>query len=200
MSGFSNPRRQQVRRLGRAAAIAVGGLAATVGAVAAALAGLWAIAVGLLLVAAGPRSPCASLGAAGGPQRCRRAVRVPQRALSILEREGWRIRHSERWRGRSDIDHVAISPAAIAFAIETKTLPSNRDTSKTSATKPPGFGSDAAAGARAARFRFSASRAPTADFDGLVVSLDELLPALRAAAGTTSRPDFLAPAPPTACR
>ena len=38
------------------------------------------------------------------------------------------------------------------------------------------------------------------ELDVLVVSLDELLPALRAAAGTTPRPTFLAPAPPTASR
>ena len=44
-----------------------------------------------------------------------------RRVLRALEAEGWRTRHSLRWRGRGDIDSVAIAPAGIAFAIETKT-------------------------------------------------------------------------------
>jgi hypothetical protein len=35
-----------------------------------------------------------------------------QRALAALEEEGWRLRHSLPWRGRGDIDSVAISPPA----------------------------------------------------------------------------------------
>ena len=44
-----------------------------------------------------------------------------QRALARLETEGWRLRHSLRWRGRGDIDSVAIAPTGLAFTIETKT-------------------------------------------------------------------------------
>ena len=44
-----------------------------------------------------------------------------QRALARLEAEGWRLRHSLPWRGRGDIDSVAIAPTGVAFAIETKT-------------------------------------------------------------------------------
>jgi hypothetical protein len=44
-----------------------------------------------------------------------------QRALAQLETEGWRLRHSLPWRGRGDIDSVAIAPTGVAFAIETKT-------------------------------------------------------------------------------
>jgi hypothetical protein len=44
-----------------------------------------------------------------------------QHALTPLEAEGWRLRHSLRWAGRGDIDSVAIAPAGIAVAIETKT-------------------------------------------------------------------------------
>jgi hypothetical protein len=31
------------------------------------------------------------------------------------------VRHSLRWRGRGDIDSLAIAPSGVAFAIETKT-------------------------------------------------------------------------------
>jgi hypothetical protein len=41
--------------------------------------------------------------------------------LAALENEGWRVRHSLTWRGRGDVDVVAIAPSRIAFAIETKT-------------------------------------------------------------------------------
>jgi hypothetical protein len=44
-----------------------------------------------------------------------------RRALGALEAEGWRLRHSIRLPGGGDIDHVAIAPTGIAFAIETKT-------------------------------------------------------------------------------
>jgi Nuclease-related domain len=52
----------------------------------------------------------------------RRPLEDPvQRALATLEAEGWRLRHSLRWRGSGDIDSVAIAPSGIAGAIETKT-------------------------------------------------------------------------------
>jgi hypothetical protein len=44
-----------------------------------------------------------------------------RRALQALVAEGWRVRHSLRWRGRGDIDSVAIAPPGITFVIETKT-------------------------------------------------------------------------------
>jgi hypothetical protein len=44
-----------------------------------------------------------------------------QRALAPLRAEGWRLRHSLPWRGRGDIDSVAIAPTGVAVAIETKT-------------------------------------------------------------------------------
>ena len=44
-----------------------------------------------------------------------------QRALAPLQAEGWRLRHSLRWRGQGDIDSVAIAPSGVAVAIETKT-------------------------------------------------------------------------------
>jgi hypothetical protein len=42
-------------------------------------------------------------------------------ALAPLAAEGWRLRHSLPWRGRGDIDSLAIAPTGVGFAIETKT-------------------------------------------------------------------------------
>ena len=44
-----------------------------------------------------------------------------QRALAVLEAEGWRLRHSLRWLGPGDIDSVALAPTGTAVVIETKT-------------------------------------------------------------------------------
>ena len=44
-----------------------------------------------------------------------------QRALAVLEAEGWRLQHSLRWLGPGDIDSVALAPTGIAVVIETKT-------------------------------------------------------------------------------
>jgi hypothetical protein len=44
-----------------------------------------------------------------------------RRALAGLEAEGWRLRHSLPYRGRGDIDSVAIAPTGVTFAVETKT-------------------------------------------------------------------------------
>jgi Nuclease-related domain len=41
--------------------------------------------------------------------------------LRRFQKEGWRLRHSLPWRGRGDIDSLAIAPTRIGFAIETKT-------------------------------------------------------------------------------
>jgi len=43
-----------------------------------------------------------------------------RRALAPLQADGWRLRHSLPWRGRGDIDSLAIAPTGVAFAIETK--------------------------------------------------------------------------------
>jgi hypothetical protein len=44
-----------------------------------------------------------------------------RRAVAPLRAEGWRLRHSSPWRGRGDIDSVAIAPSGVAVVIETKT-------------------------------------------------------------------------------
>ena len=44
-----------------------------------------------------------------------------RRVLAPLQAEGWRLRHSLPWRGRGDIDWLAIAPTGVAFVVETKT-------------------------------------------------------------------------------
>ena len=44
-----------------------------------------------------------------------------RRALAPLRADGWRLRHSLPWRGRGDIDSLAIAPTGVAFVVETKT-------------------------------------------------------------------------------
>jgi Nuclease-related domain len=44
-----------------------------------------------------------------------------RRALAPLEAEGWRLHHSLPWRGRGDIDLLAIGPMGVSFVVEAKT-------------------------------------------------------------------------------
>jgi Nuclease-related domain len=44
-----------------------------------------------------------------------------RRRLAILGAQGWRLGHSLRWRGRGDIDSVAVAPSGVGFTIEAKT-------------------------------------------------------------------------------
>jgi len=120
--GMNYPRVQQFRRLSRAAEAATASAAAAV----------------LGLVSAGARAPTAAavllLLAAGLALYARRWLSLARRSsvgarsenevrhrLKELEGEGWRLRHSLPWRGRGDIDSLAIAPTRVAFAIETKT-------------------------------------------------------------------------------
>ena len=112
------PRRQQYRRVRRAAAAGV--LAAGLVLLAASL-GAVPVAVVLLLVAVA-LGGYARTGASRGPQPVgARSEDQVQRALAPLQTEGWRLRHSLPWQGHGDIDSMAIAPTGIAFAIETKT-------------------------------------------------------------------------------
>lgn len=115
-------RRQQYRRLWRAGPTAAG--AAAVAMLSLWLARMGATSVaGLLLLLAIGRGLHARhwLVLAGRSRVGARSEDEVQRALAQLETEGWRLRHSLPWRGRGDIDSVAIAPTGLAFAIETKT-------------------------------------------------------------------------------
>jgi hypothetical protein len=41
--------------------------------------------------------------------------------LDRLRADGWTVKHAVEWPGYGDVDHVAVSPAGVAFAVETKT-------------------------------------------------------------------------------
>ena len=115
-------RRQQYRRLSRAAIAAMASGAsvllalAVAGAGAASAAGvLFALAIGFGFYARHWLSLAARsrVGA--------RSEDDVRRALAPLAADGWRLRHSLPWRGRGDIDSVAIAPTGVGFVVETKT-------------------------------------------------------------------------------
>ena len=116
------PRRQQYRRLSRAAAAAMASGTALLSALVFASAGavsaagvMLALAIGLGLYARH------WLSLADRSRIGARSEDEVRRALAPLRAEGWRLRHSLPWRGRGDIDSLAIAPTGVAFAIETKT-------------------------------------------------------------------------------
>ena len=115
-------RRQQYRRLSRAAAAATASAGALLLALAAASAGAVSAAGVLLALALGfglYARHWMSLA-----QRSRVGARSEdevRRALAALQAEGWRLRHSLPWHGRGDIDSLAIAPTSVAFVVETKT-------------------------------------------------------------------------------
>jgi len=193
----SFPRRQQARRLRRAAAsgsaaIVAGAFAASAAGVGAtALAGLLALVMAALVLDARRWVRLAARSHIGA--RSEDAVR---HALDGLEAEGWRLRHSLQCRGRGDIDSVAIAPTGVGFAIETKT--------RTFDARHLAHARQTAAWLYRHRRRWCRrgalpvlcvvrARGLEGVEDGvLVVSLDRLVSVLRAGAGTSPRPGFLA--------
>ncbi len=116
------PRRQQYRRLSRAGAAATESAVAVLLALVLVSVGAMSLAAPLLLTAVGLGLYTRHwLRLAARSRVGARSEDEVHRQLAALEREGWRVRHSLRWRGPGDIDSVAIAPSGIAFAIETKT-------------------------------------------------------------------------------
>jgi len=196
MGRSSFPRRQQYRRLRQAAR-----------------SGAAAIAVGVLaIIAAGAHAPevafalvFAMIGLgldsrrwlvlAGRSRVGARSEDEVQRTLARLEAEGWRLRHSLRWRGHGDIDSIAITPTGLGFAIETK-------------TRTHGDGHAARVREQAAWLSLRRRRwckrgalpvvclarrrgVEHVEAGVLVVSIDRLTSALRTAAGLRDRPGFM---------
>ena len=115
-------RRQQCRRLSHAGKAGLGSVIAALFGLVVASAGAAALAGLLLLTAVGLGLYARHwLSLAGRSRVGARSEDEVQRALAPLQAEGWRLRHSLPWRGRGDIDSVAIAPGGIAIAIETKT-------------------------------------------------------------------------------
>jgi Nuclease-related domain len=193
----SFPRRQRAWRLRRAAASGAAAIAAAalaliaIAADAAALAGLLALVIAGLVLDARRWVRLAARSRVGA-----RSEAQVRRALGGLEAEGWRLRHSLPCSGRGDIDSVAIAPTGVAFAIETK--------SHTFDARHLARARQTAAWLYRHRRRWCRrgalpvlcvvrARGLEGIQDGvLVVSLDRLPPALRAGAGTSPRPGFLA--------
>ena len=197
MPRSSYPRRQTYRRWRRAiisaatSATAGGLVVAAAAAGATAVAGALLLLMGVLLIDARHWLHLAARSRVGA--RSEDAVR---RALSGLEAEGWRLRHSLAWGGRGDIDSLAIAPTGVGFVIETKT--------RTFDERHLAHARDTAVWLRRRRRRWCRrgafpvlcvvrARGLEAVEDGvLVVSPDRLVSALRAGAGTSPRPGFLA--------
>jgi len=198
MPSFSFPRRQQSRRLRRAAGCAVATITLAPGTILAAVAGRLVLALLLAVAAFG----CAVrswwwVRLAGRSRIGARSEDEVQRALAMLEREGWQIRHSLRWAGRGDIDSVAFAPTGIGFVIETKTSRFDPEhvertaemASRLQARRRSWFPN----GARPVLCVVRARQVQQTQAGVLVVSLDQLVMALRIAAGTRSQPLFLSP-------
>jgi Holliday junction resolvase-like predicted endonuclease len=118
----NNARRQQYRRLRRALAPALGCAASALLALVIATAGAMSLAGCLLILALGLGLYARRWVSLAGRSRVgARSEDQVQRALAVLEAEGWRLRHSLRWLGPGDIDSVALAPTGIAVVVETKT-------------------------------------------------------------------------------
>jgi hypothetical protein len=115
-------RRQQYQRLSRAAVASTASGATLLLALAVASAGALS-AVGAILVLALGLGLYARhwLSLAERSRVGARSEDEVRRVLAPLQAEGWRLRHSLPWRGRGDIDSLAIAPTGVGFAIETKT-------------------------------------------------------------------------------
>ena len=115
-------RHQQYRRLSHAGKAALASAVAALLGLVVASAGAAPLACLLLLTAVGMGLYARHwLALAGRSSVGARSEDEVQRALAPLRAEGWRLRHSLPWRGRGDIDSVAIAPTGVALAIETKT-------------------------------------------------------------------------------
>jgi hypothetical protein len=111
-----------------------------------------------------------------------------RRVLEHLQAEGWRLRHSLPWQGQGDIDSVAIAPSGIAVAIETKTRTyDGRHLARVRAQAVWLLRRRrrwCRAGALAVLCVAGGRGVARVEDEVLVVSLDRLVPVLRAAAGT----------------
>jgi Nuclease-related domain len=193
----SFPRRQQARRLRRAgascaAAITAGVLAViAAGAGATAVAGVLALVMAALLLDARCWVSLAARSRVGA-----RSEDTVRRALGRLEAEGWRLRHSLPCGGRGDIDSVAMAPTGLVFAIECKTATFDErhlaHARRTAAWLYRHRQRWCRRGALPVLCVVHARGLEDVCDEVLVVSLDRLAPALRARAGTSPRPGFLA--------
>jgi hypothetical protein len=111
-------RRQQYRRLSRAAMAATASGATVLLALTVASAGAVSVAGALIVLALGLGLYARHWLALADRSRVgARSEDEVRRALAPLRADGWRLRHSLPWRGRGDIDSLAIAPTGVAYAI-----------------------------------------------------------------------------------
>jgi hypothetical protein len=197
MFRWSFPRRQQYRRLRRAAESGGGATAAGALAVIALNAHATLLAVGLLVIMVGLVIDTRRwLRLASRSRVGARSEDAVREALMPLGAEAWQLRHSLPYRGRGDIDSVAVAPTGIAFAIRTKTRAFNANHLVNAREMASWLHRHRRRWCRRGVLPVLCVVGATAlerIEDGvLVVSLDRLLPALRVLAGTSPRPGFLA--------
>jgi Nuclease-related domain len=115
-------RRQQYRRLSHAGKAGLGSVIAALFGLLTASAGAAALAGLLLLAAIGLGLYARYLLSLASRSRVgAHSEDEVHRALAPLHAEGWRLRHSLPWRGRGDIDSLAVAPTGVGFVVETKT-------------------------------------------------------------------------------
>ena len=120
---ISYPRRQQLRRLTRAATRAAQAGVALAAAVFCVRTGEGALASALALAAAAlALSSRRALRLAGRSRVGAESEAQVRRVLEVLRRDGWQVSHAVDRAGGGDLDHVVRSPSGIGFVIATKTL------------------------------------------------------------------------------
>ena len=120
--GLNYARRQQYRRLSRAAMAAMASGASVLLALAVAGAGAVPAAGAVLVLALGFGLYARHwLSLAERSRVGARSEDDVRRALAPLRADGWRLRQSLPWCGRGDIDSLAIAPTGVAYVVETKT-------------------------------------------------------------------------------
>jgi hypothetical protein len=186
-------RRQQYRRLSRAGRAAAGSVVTALLALVVAGAGAAPVAGRLILTAFGLGLYARHWLALAGRSRVgARSEDDVQRALTPLEAEGWRLRHSLPWHGGGDIDSVAISPTGIAVAIETKTRTYDGRQLDQVREQPAWLSRRrrrwARNGALGVMCLVRARGVERVEHDVLIVSIDRLTHVLRVAAGVRPEP------------
>jgi Nuclease-related domain len=186
-------RRQQYRRLSHAGMAAAASItAALLGLVLAGAGAATAAAVSLLAAVALGLQARHWVALAGRSRVGARSEVEVRRTLAVLQREGWRLRHSLPWQGHGDIDSLAIAPTRVGFAIESKTRAyDHRHLARVC---------DQAAWLSRRRRRWCrrgavpvvclvrAGGVQRLERNVLVVSIDRLIPVLRGAVGGVGRP------------
>jgi hypothetical protein len=183
---MSYPRRQQLRRLRRAASRAA--LAAVMLAVALVAAGAGELAASFVLLSLSGLLTLASRRAIRLAARSRVGAHSEDQVRRVLEQlahEGWCVRHAVDRPGGGDVDHVVRAPSGIGFAIETKTLRWTRAHVARTIDAARWLERRARRYPQGVMPVLCVTRARHLEYvDGsvLIVSLDRLVPTLRAAA------------------